>query len=546
MGDLIDKIARPDIAALTPYSARGGAAEGAVLLDANENPWAPPGAKGAWNRYPEQQPAPLVSRIADLYGVAKDQLLLTRGADEAIDLLFRATCRAGKDNAVISPPTFGLYGVAAKVQGAGLTPVPLDDNYAIVPDDIIAEAQSKATKLVFLCSPNNPTGNLMARQDVVRIARECAAQLVVVDEAYIEFAEADSLTGELAELQNLVVLKTLSKAYGLAGARLGTMIANAPVINLLRKVLPPYPLPSPVITEVLSALAPVNMAIFNERIARIKAERERLYTALLGSEDVQKIWPSAANFLLVQLNLKSDIQTRLKASAIHVRDFSALGEGKVRISVGTPEHNNALLAVFGAGENKPANLRRAAISRQTKETQISALVDLDADEPVNIQTGIGFFDHMLEQIARHGGFSLILTARGDLHIDEHHTVEDCAIVLGQALRQALGDRAGIGRYGFVLPMDEAQARIAVDLSGRPALRFAADIPDEGVGGFGGQMVPHVFETMAQHLGAAIHIEAEGQNTHHVIEAIFKGFGRALRPALARGEGTAIPSSKGVL
>ena len=545
MNDLIDKIARPDIAKLTPYSARGGAVEGAVLLDANENPWAPPGAKGAWNRYPEQQPAALVSRIADLYGVGNDQLLLTRGADEGIDLLFRATCRAGKDFAVISPPTFGLYGVAARVQGAGLLEIPLDENYAIVPDKIIAAARSNSTKLIFICSPNNPTGNLVARQDVVRIASECPAQLVVVDEAYIEFTEAPSLGLELTQLQNLVILRTLSKAYGLAGARLGTMIANAPVINLIRKVLPPYPLPSPVITEVLSALAPVNMAIFNERIAQIKAERERLYTALLGADDVQEIWPSAANFLLVKLNLKNNVQTRLKSSAIHVRDFSALGEGMVRISVGTPAHNNALLAVFGVGNEGAANRRTAAISRQTKETQISALVDLDKTEPVSIQTGIGFFDHMMEQIARHGGFSLILTANGDLHIDEHHTVEDCAIVLGQALRKALGDRAGIGRYGFVLPMDEAQARISVDLSGRPALRFVADIPDEGVGGFGGQMVRHVFETLSQHLGAAIHIEAEGENTHHIIEAIFKGFGRALRPALAR-EGTAIPSSKGVL
>lgn len=545
MDDLIEKIARPDIADLAPYRARGGAVDGAVLLDANENPWAPPGAKGAWNRYPEQQPAPLVTRIADLYGVDSDQLLLTRGADEAIDLLFRATCRAGVDYALISPPTFGLYGVAAKVQGAGLLEVSLDENYAIVPDKIIAAARSNSTKLIFLCSPNNPTGNLIARQDVVRIARECTDQLVVVDEAYIEFAEASSLTKELADLQNLVILKTLSKAYGLAGARLGTVIANAPVINLLRKVLPPYPLPSPVITEVLSALAPVNMAIFNERIAQLKAERQRLYTALPGSNDIQEIWPSAANFLLVKLNTKSDIQVRLQASAIHVRDFSALGEGMVRISVGMPKHNDALLTVFGVGQNKTPNRRTATISRQTKETQISALVDLDVAEPVSIQTGIGFFDHMLEQIARHGGFSVILTAKGDLHIDEHHTVEDCAIVLAQALRQALGDRAGIGRYGFVLPMDEAQARIAIDLSGRPALRFDANIPDEGVGGFGGQMVPHVFETMAQHLGAAIQIEAEGQNTHHVIEAIFKGFGRALRPALAR-EGTAIPSSKGVL
>jgi histidinol-phosphate aminotransferase/imidazoleglycerol-phosphate dehydratase/histidinol-phosphatase len=545
MSALIKAIARPEILTLCPYQARGGAVADAVLLDANENPWAPPGAKGAWNRYPEQQAKALVARIAALYGVDTDQLLLTRGADEAIDLLFRASCRAGKDAALITPPTFGLYAVAAKIQGAGLIEIELGEDFAIDPEAIIAAAKAAPVKLIFLCSPNNPTGTLVNKDDIARIARACADQLVVVDEAYIEFSGTSGLSGELASLPNLVILKTLSKAYGLAGARLGSLIANSPVIDLVRRVLPPYPLPAPVIAEVQSALAPVNMPIIQTRITQIKAERSRVSEALKAAPDVQKIWPSAANFLLVQLCSGADVLARLKASSIHVRDFSTLGEGMVRISIGAPEENDLLLAAFQAGPAQTASPRRATISRQTKETQISITLDLEATEPVRIDTGIGFFDHMLEQIARHGGFSLILMAKGDLHIDEHHTVEDCAIVLGQALAQALGDRAGIGRYGFVLPMDEAQARIAIDLSGRRALRFDAQIAEAGAGGLGGQMVRHVFETLSQHLGAAIHIEASGQNTHHVIEAIFKGFGRALRPALAR-EGDQIPSSKGVL
>lgn len=545
MSRLVDAVARPEIAALTPYAARGGVVQNVIILDANENPWAPPGANGPWNRYPAQQPAALCRRLAALYGVQPDQLLVSRGADEGIDLLFRATCRAGVDAALITPPTFGLYKTAAAIQGAAVIEVPLDDAFNIQTDAIISAAKSNPVKLIFLCSPSNPTGKQIAPEDVLRIAQACTDQLVVIDEAYVEFADTTSLSHALADVSNLVVLRTLSKAYALAGARLGAVLANDDVIALLRKVLPPYPLPAPVIAEVERALSPVNMALFDVRIAQIKSERERVFAALGGSKYVQQVWPSSANFVLVKLKADSDIAVRLKARALHVRDFSALAPNLVRISIGAPEENTVLLRAFDVGPAIKLADRSATVSRQTKETQISTLVNLDAVEPVQIDTGIGFFDHMLEQIARHGGFSLVLNAKGDLHIDEHHTVEDCAIVLGQALREALGERAGIGRYGFVLPMDEAQARVAIDLSGRPALRFDADIQPTGAGGLGGQMVPHVFESLSQHLGAAIHIEAKGDNTHHIIEGIFKAFGRALRPAVAR-QGDVIPSSKGVL
>ena len=189
--------------------------------------------------------------------------------------------------------------------------------------------------------------------------------------------------------------------------------------------------------------------------------------------------------------------------------------------------------------------RRAQVSRRTRETEVSATLDLGQEGPIEIRSGIGFFDHMLEQIARHGGFALQLSARGDLHIDEHHTVEDCGLALGQALRQALGDKRGIGRYGFVLPMDEAQARIALDLSGRPYFVFEGRFNRERVGELPTELVPHFFRSLSESLGAAIHISVSGENTHHMIEACFKGVGRALRQAI-RLEGTELPSSKGVL
>ncbi|MGB5542047.1 MAG: bifunctional histidinol-phosphatase/imidazoleglycerol-phosphate dehydratase HisB [Gammaproteobacteria bacterium] len=189
--------------------------------------------------------------------------------------------------------------------------------------------------------------------------------------------------------------------------------------------------------------------------------------------------------------------------------------------------------------------RHGHASRHTRETEIEVSVDLGAAAPVTIETGLGFYDHMLEQVARHGGIGLQITCRGDLHVDEHHTVEDVAIALGQALREALGDKRGIGRYGFLLPMDEASAQVALDLSGRPYAVFEGKFPRTEVGGMATELVPHFFRTLADSLGAAIHVSVRGENTHHMVESAFKGFGRCLRQAVAI-EGVDLPSTKGVL
>ncbi len=189
--------------------------------------------------------------------------------------------------------------------------------------------------------------------------------------------------------------------------------------------------------------------------------------------------------------------------------------------------------------------RSGAVSRVTKETRVECRVDLDADDPIRITTGIPFFDHMLEQLAKHGGFSLVLSCTGDLHVDEHHTVEDVALALGESLRKALGGKRGIGRYGFVLPMDEAQARVALDLSGRAVLVFEGLFPRAEVGKLPTELVPHFFRSLADSLGAAVHISVTGENTHHMVEACFKGLGRSLRQALAR-DGSTLPSTKGML
>ncbi|MEN9836752.1 MAG: hypothetical protein RLZ79_420 [Pseudomonadota bacterium] len=194
---------------------------------------------------------------------------------------------------------------------------------------------------------------------------------------------------------------------------------------------------------------------------------------------------------------------------------------------------------------KELTARRATAHRKTRETDILVKVDLDTEGPISAKTGIGFFDHMLEQLAKHGGFSLQLECVGDLHIDEHHTIEDCAIALGEALKTALGDKRGLHRYGFLLPMDEARAQIAIDLSGRAFSVFEGRFGREQVGTMPTELVPHFFRSLADSVGAAIHVSVVGDNTHHMIEACFKGVGRALREALRR-EGHDLPSTKGTL
>jgi imidazoleglycerol-phosphate dehydratase/histidinol-phosphatase len=206
----------------------------------------------------------------------------------------------------------------------------------------------------------------------------------------------------------------------------------------------------------------------------------------------------------------------------------------------------------GAHETWPAiaqrilgQARRAHVHRRTKETDLQVDLDLSREGPSRIATGLGFFDHMLEQIAKHGGFALDLRCSGDLHIDEHHTVEDCALGLGAALREALGDKRGIARYGFLLAMDEAEAQVALDLSGRPFFVWEGRFSRERVGDLPTELVPHFFRSLAETLGAALHISVRGENSHHMIESCFKGVGRSLRQAI-RLEGADLPSTKGAL
>jgi imidazoleglycerol-phosphate dehydratase / histidinol-phosphatase len=223
-------------------------------------------------------------------------------------------------------------------------------------------------------------------------------------------------------------------------------------------------------------------------------------------------------------------------------EFAAnLGIEGLRISLKGPDRETwpgIAARIIGAA-------RRASVHRKTKETDIQVDIDLSREDGSRIATGLGFFDHMLEQVARHGGFSLQLKCQGDLHIDEHHTVEDCALALGAAFREALGDKRGIARYGFLLAMDEAEAQVALDICGRPYFVWQGTLAREQVGQLPTELVPHFFRSFAETLGAALHISVRGENTHHMVESCFKGVGRCLRQAI-RLEGVDLPTTKGML
>ena len=541
-------IARPVIAGFKAYSARGASTD-ALHMDANESPWSPPPAgprETDYNRYPAQQPPALMARLSGLYGVPVKNIMLGRGADEAIDVLLRTFCEAGQDNVLICPPSFGYFDIAAKVQGAGIINVLLDENYDVDQMGVKAALKDNDIKIVMLCSPNNPTGNTIEQSFVEKLCKENPDTLIMVDEAYAEFAPRGSLSGLLADNRNLVLMRTLSKAYGLAGVRAGVALANAEIISLMLKVLPPYPVPRPVEQAVLKALAPSAMAVHDSRMEIWQRERTRLLADLPKCELIETVYPSDANFILLKAADEEKLLAAVARFNIKIRDFSSKIPEHFRISVGLPEENDLLRSALGITPQDTKDERVAEEFRTTKETDISVRVNLDDPKNVSIETGLGFFDHMLEQIAKHSGMGLTLKCAGDLHIDSHHSVEDTALAFGAALRKALGNKAGIGRYGFVMPMDETQAKVAIDLSGRPAFVFSGEFPSESVGEFAAEMCPHFFLSLSQALGASIQIDVAGDNTHHMIEACFKGVGRALRPAISRGPTTDIPSTKGVI
>ena len=351
--DAILALAREDIRRLEPY--KNASWEPTLTrLHANESPWPPAFDAGAGDeglhRYPQPQPPELLAAAAAAWGVDPSQVLVGRGSDEAIDLLTRAFCAAGRDTVVVCPPTFGMYAVAARIQGALLRRVPLDPTrgFALDVPGIVAAIESGA-KLVWLCTPNNPTGTEASRTDVEAVLAAAEGRaLVVVDEAYAEFSDASPWTLAVGRHPQLATLRTLSKAHALAGARMGAVVAAPAIIALLRRIVPPYAVPAPTLRASLAALRPDSLAVTAERIALLRRERERLAAALARAPGVRRIWPSAANFLLVEWDDAAPAYARLREAGLLVRDFRGYdGLGSVlRLTVGSPAQNDRMLEVL--------------------------------------------------------------------------------------------------------------------------------------------------------------------------------------------------------
>lgn len=343
---LVNRLARPEILRMQGYSsARLETGLAPIILNANENPYAPDIGETSWqiNRYPPPQPLDVVSQLTSLYQVEKEQLLVTRGSDEGIDLLIRAFCSAGVDSIVYCPPAFGMYAVSAAVQNAVVKPIALTPGDWQLDNQAIIDAEPK---LIFLCRPNNPTGHMLAVTDIIDLCHSLADQsIVIVDEAYIEFANEPSMTSELSSLPNLVILRTLSKAWGMAGLRCGAVIADAAIIALLRKIMAPYPLSIATQQMVQAALDLTLQKKAASSIALLCTERERLFAALQTLPVIQHCWASAANFLLVKVTDATHMIDAAATNGILMRNQSAQPklENCLRISIGKPAENDTLL-----------------------------------------------------------------------------------------------------------------------------------------------------------------------------------------------------------
>jgi histidinol-phosphate/aromatic aminotransferase/cobyric acid decarboxylase-like protein/imidazoleglycerol phosphate dehydratase HisB len=451
------------------------------------------------NGYAHGGHAALVRAVAAYAGVEPENIVLGAGADDLILLCARAFAGPGDTVAVPSTITYPLYRIAAGLAGADVGDSP--------------------PAVTFCCRPNNPTGEL---GDLP------GARPLVVDEAYFEYAGETAVP--LVD-DDVVVVRTFSKAFGLAGARVGYAVASGDVAAELNRRQAPQP-----VSTLSAALA---LAALEEPpgLGPEIEERERLARGLraLGLEPL----PSLANFVFVAVPEPEALADALLGAGIVVRVFA---EG-IRITVRDVVDDDLLLEALARALDRPAPIaaaggRRARHLRATAETRIRTRLALDGAGRVRVATGAGLYDHLLEQLAFHGGLDLVLEGVGDLETGEHHTAEDAALALGQALDRALGDRRGIARYGdAVVPMDDARARAAVDLGGRPWAEIRLDA-DPG-------LAAHVLGSLAQAGRMSLHVESTGLEAHHVAEAAFKAVGRALRSAL-RLEGQGVSSTKGLL
>lgn len=447
----------------------------------------------------------LRERMAEVYGVSAAQVLPVRSFWHGAELVFRLL--AAKGGAEIACRVSPEFSRLAAIYGATLVERP-------------------------------GAGSAAAFRGFDDAAITLPAESIeIVDETGIEFSKIPSLAGRD---ENMLVIRDVAADGAQSKLLCAAAIGDAGLISKLADMLEPFAIPAIIGDAALAALEPQAMALAKARRARIIEERSALTQSLASSRLFSSVRALERPVVLVA---PKDAEEFLSAAR------------KWKISV-TPVDGNSFEIPF-AGVDGASRIRNAfdpapkaaerkgEVIRNTLETKISAFVDLDREDEIDIRTGVGFLDHMLTQIAHHGGISVMLSCAGDLEVDAHHTIEDCAIAFGQALAKALGDRRGIARFGYLLPMDEAEAKVSVDLGGRPFLVFNGEFKSPLIGEYPTEMTEHIFRSLSQALGASIHVSVTGENDHHKTEACFKAFGRALRDAI-RIESDRTPSTKGVL
>jgi len=523
------------------------------------------------SQYPDH--LPLQNAIGKFVGVDADRIVVAAGGDDAIDRVMRDAISDSRKKIVCHQPSFEMINVYADMYGGELDAVKwLGGDFPI--EDFLSKIDS-STALVTVVSPNNPTGCSLSVEQILQIADAAKAvgAKLLVDNAYIEFADSDP-TAEFSKHDNISIVRTFSKALGLAGLRVGYLIASdSAYAKTIRDSTGPFPVSSVSLETARRALDQYADQI-TSNVAQIRSNRKLLEQTIAACGGTAI--PSQGNFVLSSFPDAESVWKRLAQQGIAVRIFPSneLLAGQLRITCPTntgdlirlgrsiaeatdsdvdvieeivmPEH----YALENQNESNAETVDgdfTSSTHRETKETNIQIELDLYGTGKTEISTGIGFLDHMLTALAFHSRMDLKLICDGDLHIDDHHTAEDCALALGTAIDEALGPRRGIKRFGFAYaPLDESLARSVIDLSGRPWPEIHLDLEREMVGTWACENIVHFFQSLAMTLKCSLHVDViRGTNDHHKAEAAFKSLAKALQQALTRSAG-AVPSTKGVL
>ena len=546
---------RPELARTSPYRWQEGIPDGPVDRFDMNTPADPP----AWyvaaiaqlaaippNDYPDASYLPLKVAIAGFLGRDSAEIVVGAGCDEIIGLCAQLALGRG-DRAVVPRPTYGLYAIASANAGADVIAIPPAGGIALDWPAVLAAAGD--ARLVWSCSPNNPTGELVDPALIEQLCARCPG-IVVVDQAYLELG-GDDLSGLVDAHDNLIVTRTFSKGWALGAARVGYAIAQPALAGALDALRPPGSLSS--WSAAVAELACSQVEEMRGRCGEIVAERKRLAGGMRAAGI--EVVADEGNFVLARGPV-DDTFTALAARACVVRTLPDPSlAGLFRTTVATPEANDRLLRALAelAGGDAPAAppplpARRGEVHRRTRETSIDLRLGLGGSGRASIATGLGFLDHMLGALAFWSLCDLELRCHGDLWVDPHHTIEDCAIALGEAFDQALGDRSGLRRFGSAkAPLDEALAEATVDLSGRGIADLNLNLTSSLIGQVPGSLIPHFFDTLARRGRLGLHLAASGEDAHHIAEAAFKATALALRQAIELDpERAGVASTKGVL